>query len=195
MPQWTTKDALSPDPQLEDGDRLLSSSEWRWLRGLSTMQLLSNLISYLTGPLQQPAAAAAANVSTWAGAGWMFSLLGAFVADLYLGRYWTILFSFLLYILGLGMLTLSATLRSLRPPDCDIKTLSTSSCPSLTRFQVVFFFLSLYAAALALGGLKPCAQAFRADQFDPRDPKESKSKSSFFNWCTTQWARPIFHHR
>ncbi|XXG43900.1 hypothetical protein AAC387_Pa01g3833 [Persea americana] len=123
------------------------------------------------------------------------SLLGAFVADLYLGRYWTILFSFLLYILGLGMLTLSATLRSLRPPDCDIKTLSTSSCPSLTRFQVVFFFLSLYAAALALGGLKPCAQAFRADQFDPRDPKESKSKSSFFNWCTTQWARPIFHHR
>ncbi|RWR81096.1 protein NRT1/ PTR FAMILY 5.10-like protein isoform X2 [Cinnamomum micranthum f. kanehirae] len=144
--------------------------------------IASNLISYLTGPLQEPTAAAAANVNTWAGAGWMFCLLGAFVADLYLGRYWTILFSFLLYILGLGMLSLSATLRSLRPPDCNIKSLSTPSCPSPTRFQAVFFFLSLYVAALALGGLKPCVQAFGADQFDPRDPKESESKSSFFNW-------------
>ncbi|RWR81098.1 Proton-dependent oligopeptide transporter family [Cinnamomum micranthum f. kanehirae] len=144
--------------------------------------IASNLIRYLTGPLQQPTAAAAANVNTWAGAAWMLPLLGAFVADSYLGRYRTILFSFLLYILGSGMLTLSATLSSLRPPDCDIKTSSTSSCPSPTRFQVVFFFMSLYVAALAVGGNKPCAQAFGADQFDPCDPKESKSKSSFFNW-------------
>ncbi|XP_058089027.1 protein NRT1/ PTR FAMILY 5.10-like isoform X2 [Magnolia sinica] len=141
----------------------------------------SNLISYLTGPLQQSTAAAAANVNAWSGAASMLPLLGAFVADSYLGRYRTILYASLLYILGLGLLTLSALLPSLRPPDCERK-METSSCASPTPFQILFFFFSLYLVALAQGGHKPCVQAFGADQFDPRDPKESKSKSSFFNW-------------
>ncbi|XXG43904.1 hypothetical protein AAC387_Pa01g3834 [Persea americana] len=142
----------------------------------------SNLISYLTGSLHQSTAAAAENVNAWLGAISMLPLLGAFVADSYLGRYRTILFSSILYVLGLGLLTLSAGLRSLQPPDCVIKTLSTPSCRSPTQFQVVFFFLSLYFVALAEGGFKPCVQAFGADQFDPHNPEESKSKSSFFNW-------------
>ncbi|KAL3366262.1 hypothetical protein AABB24_011091, partial [Solanum stoloniferum] len=136
----------------------------------------SNLISYLTGPLGQSVASAAENVNVWSGTASLLPLLGAFIADSYLGRYRTIIIFSVLYILGLGFLTLSTVLPSSHS-DCQ----DTATC-SPPKFQIIFFFFSLYLVAFGQGGHKPCVQAFGADQFDPQDPEESKAKSSFFNW-------------
>ncbi|KAF8411893.1 hypothetical protein HHK36_004451 [Tetracentron sinense] len=113
-----------------------------------------NLISYLTGPLR---------LSTAAGCTERERLARDMAKK------------------GLGLLTLSAVLPSLSPPDCRNNDKITS-CPPPSPFQVGFFFFSLYLVAVAVGGHKPCVQAFGADQFDGRDPEECKSKSSFFNW-------------
>ncbi|KAK9929714.1 hypothetical protein M0R45_026802 [Rubus argutus] len=123
----------------------------------------SNLISFLTGPLGESTATAAENVNVWSGTAMLLPLLGAFVADSFLGRYRTIIAASFLYVLGLGLLTLSALLPS-------------------SQLQVVLFFLAIYLVAVALGGHKPCVQAFGADQFDGEDLEECKAKSSFFNW-------------
>ncbi|KAL0360024.1 UNVERIFIED_CONTAM: protein NRT1/ PTR FAMILY 5.10 [Sesamum radiatum] len=140
----------------------------------------SNLVSYLTGPLGQSTATAAANVNTWSGTALLTPLLGAFIADSFLGRYRMILVACLLYILGLGFLSLSVALHSFHSSDCQ-KARNSTACPP-SQLEVIFFFFSLYLVALAQGGNKPCVQAFGADQFDEEDEEESLAKSSFFNW-------------
>ncbi|XP_062099542.1 protein NRT1/ PTR FAMILY 5.10-like [Humulus lupulus] len=139
----------------------------------------SNLISYLTGPLGQSTASAAANVNAWAGVSSLLPLFGAFVADSFLGRYRTIIVANLLYIMGLGLLSLSAILPTAGASGCQ--TNRTLPClPS--QIQLIVFFFSLYLVAIAQSGHKPCVQAFGADQFDGQDPQECKARSSFFNW-------------
>ncbi|KAG8633440.1 protein NRT1/ PTR FAMILY 5.10-like [Manihot esculenta] len=142
--------------------------------------IASNLITFLTGPLGQSTATAAENVNAWSGTASLLPLLGAFVADSFLGRFRTIIVASLIYILGLGLLTLSAILPSFSASDCPSTNISTKC--SANPIQVVLFFFSLYLVALGQGGHKPCVQAFGADQFDGQDPKEYKAKSSFFNW-------------
>ncbi|CAL5212093.1 unnamed protein product [Lathyrus oleraceus] len=135
---------------------------------ISFFGIQGNLISYLTGPLEQTTATAAKNVNVWSGTASLLPLLGAFVADSFLGRYRTIVLASLIYILGLGLLTLSAILPSL-----------TICSP---QSQVILFFTSLYLVAIGQGGHQPCVQAFGADQFDEQHPKEHRDRSSFFNW-------------
>ncbi|XP_073123812.1 protein NRT1/ PTR FAMILY 5.10-like [Henckelia pumila] len=141
----------------------------------------SNLVTYLTGPLGQPTATAVANVNAWSGTAALSPLVGAFIADSFLGRYRTIIIASVLYILGLGFLCLSAALNSVNSSEIknDVDSLAYSPLPPYLQ---IFFFFSLYLVALAQGGHKPSLQAFGADQFDEEHQKESKAKASFFNW-------------
>ncbi|CAN7053058.1 unnamed protein product [Brassica rapa subsp. trilocularis] len=126
----------------------------------------SNLITYLTGPMGESTAVAAANVNAWIGTISFLPLLWAFVADAFLGRFRTIIISFSLYILGLGLLSFSAMVWSHSP----------------NQLHATLFFVSLYLIAIGQGGYKPCIKVFGADQFDENDVNESKAKSSYFNW-------------
>ncbi|CAO2835338.1 unnamed protein product [Amaranthus hypochondriacus] len=139
-----------------------------------------NLINFLTGKLGQSTAMAAANVNAWSGVASLNPVLGAVIADSFLGRFYTILVSSIIYILGLGLLTLSAMLPSLNCINED--TMNSHTFGRSSHSQTMMFFIALYMVAIGQGGHKPCVQAFGADQFDGENPAESKAKSSFFNW-------------
>jgi len=57
---------------------------------LSTMGIAVNLVTYLTGTMHLPSAAAANVVTDFMGTSFLLCLLGGFLADSFLGRYLTI---------------------------------------------------------------------------------------------------------
>lgn len=61
--------------------------------------LVGNLITYLMKELGQPMAVAAENVNIWIGVSSIFPVVGAFIADSYLGRFRTILISSVIYLM------------------------------------------------------------------------------------------------
>ncbi|CAL5334059.1 unnamed protein product [Camellia sinensis] len=136
----------------------------------------SNLVLYFKHQLNQPSATASKNQSDWSGTCYITPLIGAFVADAYLGRYWTIACFSIIYVFGMTLLTLSATVHGLKP-TCYAK----DDCHP-THAQSAVVFVALYLIALATGGIKPCVSSYGADQFDDADETEKKHKSSFFNW-------------
>eukprot|EP00250_Pteridium_aquilinum_P007446 c17158_g1_i1 orf=101-1948(+) len=140
--------------------------------------ITANLVLYIKNQLHEGTASATQSVNNWTGASTVLPIFGAFIADAYLGRFRTIAYLSAFYVTGMIMLTLSASLTALRPGSCT----SDSSCPKATSAQLAFFFISLYLIAIGTAGVKPCLEAFGADQYDEEDPAERKSKSSFFNW-------------
>ncbi|KAK4412418.1 protein NRT1/ PTR FAMILY 8.1 [Sesamum alatum] len=136
----------------------------------------SNLLVYFTTQLNQHSATASKNLSNWSGTCYVMPLVGAFLADAYLGRYWTIASFSIIYVLGMTLLTLSASVPGLRP-TCYKK----DDCHA-TKSQTAVCFVALYLVALGTGGIKPCVSSYGADQFDDSDEVEKGHKSSFFNW-------------
>lgn len=139
----------------------------------------SNIVRYFKHQLNMSSAAASKNQSDWAGTCYVTPLIGAFLADAYLGRYWTIASFSILYAIGMGVLTLSASVPGLKPTCTGPR--GDETC-STTKTQTSITFLALYLIAFGTGGIKPCVSSYGADQFDDADDKEKKHKSSFFNW-------------
>lgn len=133
-----------------------------------------NLVTYLTNVLHESKVAAARNASAWSGACFFTPLFGAFMADTYWGRYWTIVIFLPVYILGLLVLAVSTWLPTTILPS--------SSYGGGDQVHRVAVYIGLYLAALGTGGVKPNTSAFGADQFDSADPVELAKKGSFFNW-------------
>eukprot|EP01018_Ginkgo_biloba_P018598 Gb_34916 [translate_table: standard] len=120
----------------------------------------TNLVTYLTTVLHKGNAAAANISTTWSGTCNVTPLIGAMVADAYLGRYWTLAISSTAYFTGLTALTLFSFLKS----------------PS------ILLYVGLYVMSLGIGSFTACFVAFGADQFEKSNPRERKMKCSFFNW-------------
>ncbi|KAG2666756.1 hypothetical protein I3760_15G078900 [Carya illinoinensis] len=147
---------------------------------LAVVGFTANMISYLTTELHMPLTKAANTVTNFGGTSSLTPLLGAFLSDAFVGRFWTVTVASIIYQIGMMLLTLSAVLPQLRPPPCKVGTHQV--CQEADFGQQAILYISLLLAALGSGGIRPCVVAFGADQFDETDPKQNTKTWNYFNW-------------
>ncbi|MED6216857.1 hypothetical protein PIB30_012026 [Stylosanthes scabra] len=142
------------------------------------MSLISNLTMYLLTSYNLSGIFVVNVVQIWNGSSNVASIIGAFISDAYLGRFRTLLFGSIASLLGILIMTLTAGIHQLRPPNCTHRP--HCQWPQPWQLAVVFFALALLSAGA--GGIRPCNIAFGADQFDTKTEKGRAQLESFFNW-------------
>ncbi|XP_062094261.1 protein NRT1/ PTR FAMILY 8.1-like [Humulus lupulus] len=152
---------------------------YQFLEKLAYYGVSTNLVNYFKNTLNERSVNAANNVTNWSGTCFLTPVIGAFLADAYWGKYWTIIVFSVIYVMGLTILMMCVAFPSLKP-SCD-STTATGQCHP-TELQIVVAYISLYMVALGFGATRPCVSSFGGDQFDHTDQIEKKQRSSFFNW-------------
>ncbi|XP_061348750.1 uncharacterized protein LOC133294107 [Gastrolobium bilobum] len=145
---------------------------------LASMSLIANLVVYLHTQYNIDTSVSAEVFNLWSGFTNFLPLVGAYVADAYVGKFNTLLVSSVASFLGMGFISLGAGIPSLRPPSCP--THSDCTQPNGTQLAVLYVGLGLFA--VGSGGLRPCNIAFGADQFDTKTEKGRAQLESFCNW-------------
>ncbi|PHT59132.1 Protein NRT1/ PTR FAMILY 7.3 [Capsicum baccatum] len=138
-----------------------------------------NMVLFSKTVLRQSNAEAATMFSKWMGTLYIFSLLGAFLSDSYLGRYLTSVVFLAVMNVGLVVLSLLTQAFMLEPEGCGKLG---ELCKPQSQVEVAMFYLSIYLIALGSGSIEPALATLGADQFDEEDPEESRSKTKFFSY-------------
>ena len=130
---------------------------------LAYYSLSTNLVGRLTSLGLAPGPSASATAA-WSGFSYLVTLLGAWLADAVIGRYWVIFGGSLIYQAGLAAVVAVTALRG----------------------NAAALLGALSICALGTGGIKASVGSFGADQFnisDPKaDPREARALARYFNF-------------
>ncbi|GAB4842249.1 hypothetical protein Ancab_012217 [Ancistrocladus abbreviatus] len=138
------------------------------------------MIKYLRNEYHMSAAKGTNILFYWFAASHFMPLVGAFVADSYLGRFLTIGLGSIICLLGMIVLWLTAVVPEAKPPPCGP---SVGNCQSPTIPQFAFLLLAFGLISIGTGGVRSCSLAFGADQVDRREnPKTETVLETYFNW-------------
>lgn len=82
---------------------------------------------------------------------------------------------------GTILLWLTTVIPHAKPPPCN--PLAPQTCESPTSGQYALLVFAFLLMSIGAGGVRPCSQAFGADQVDQREnPNNKRVLETFFNW-------------
>ncbi|KAK8671615.1 hypothetical protein V6N13_038205 [Hibiscus sabdariffa] len=146
---------------------------------VASVGLLPNMVLYLTAEYGLGNAEAANLIFIWSAANQFTPIIGAFLADSYVGRYLMIVFGSIFSFLGMVLLWLTAMFTQARP-QCDKFN---RTCESPTTPQLLLLYSSLALISVGGGGIKSSSLAFGADQLtEGNNPANARTLESYFSW-------------
>ncbi|WOL01891.1 protein NRT1/ PTR FAMILY 2.7-like [Canna indica] len=135
---------------------------------------LANLIVYLIKEYNVKSIDAAQIGNIVSGCTSLAPVAGAIVADAFFGCYPVIVFSAIVSFLSSILFTLSAAIKSLRPPHCAF---GSSTCESSSAGQIAFLYLAVALLSVGTAGTRFNVLSMGASQFD-----KVENQNIFFNW-------------
>lgn len=134
----------------------------------------NNLIVYLIEEFNVKSIDAAQIYNVVNGCTTLFPIVGAIIADSFLGCFSVIWISSLISLLGIILFVLTATLDSLRPPTCPN---GSGLCITPSKAQLAILYTAITLATIGVGGSRFTIGTMGADQFD-----KPKHQARSFSW-------------
>lgn len=149
---------------------------------LAFLGIALNLVTYLHVHMHLPIPKSANIVTNFMGASYLTCLLGGFIADTYLGRYWTTVIGCIIQLLGMVLMMLTSVVRGLNPEACDMNGGQGRACEEASGRQIGVLYTALCMIACGTGATKSSVSGIGADQFDEEEEEGRKQMQSYFNW-------------
>ncbi|WCJ41111.1 Major facilitator superfamily protein [Euphorbia peplus] len=135
---------------------------------------IANLIVYLIEKFNMKSIAAVQIFNRVSGGIYCCPIVGAILADSFLGSFSVVAISCFVSFLATLLITLTSVLDWLRPKPCQI---GSSICQSPSKFQKTVLYGDLILGGIGFGTSRFTLSALGANQFD-----KEKDQASFFNW-------------
>ncbi|KAM7416289.1 hypothetical protein PAMA_018385 [Pampus argenteus] len=161
--------------------------------------ITSNLVLFLnSSPFYWEGTQASQAPLMFMGVTYLISPFGGWLADAYLGKFWTIASSLILYLIGMLFFPFISNEDSrinlcgeemafpVQPAEC-LSTNSTPpsnvTCPIRTPYCGPVVYSGLFLIALGVGTVKSNITPFGADQVKDRGPEATRRFFNWFYWC------------
>uniref|UniRef100_A0A3B5AA24 Solute carrier family 15 member 4 n=1 Tax=Stegastes partitus TaxID=144197 RepID=A0A3B5AA24_9TELE len=161
--------------------------------------ITSNLVLFLnSSPFYWEGTQASQAPLMFMGVTYLISPFGGWLADAYLGKFWTIASSLILYFIGMLFFPFISNAHAsinlcgeeaafpVQPAEC-LSTNSTPpknvTCPIRSPYCAPVIYSGLFLIALGVGTVKSNITPFGADQVKDRGPEATRRFFNWFYWC------------
>ncbi|XP_060173592.1 protein NRT1/ PTR FAMILY 1.2-like [Lycium barbarum] len=150
------------------------------LMNAATFALTPNMILYLMNEYHMDMTTGSNILYIWSAVTNIAPVLGAFMADSFVGRFRMIGLGSVVTFVGMFLFWLTSVIPQARPPPC---VASNNICRSAEMFQLFFLCFSLGVVAIGAGAIKSSSLAFGSDQLKREVyPENARAMESYFSW-------------